>query len=64
VLDDKWHAAIAKGVINVVNSLTLGLVARIRQLGERYAETIGDLETELAKLESTVAGHLANMGVK
>ena len=63
VLDDKWHAAIAAKIDGEVNALTLGLVARIQQLGERYSETVGDLEVELEKLEAKVAGHLAKMEV-
>lgn len=64
VLDDKWHASLAARVANEVNSLTLDLVGRIQQLGERYAETVADLERELEWLESRVASHLADMGVK
>jgi type I restriction enzyme M protein len=64
VLDDKWAATIRKRVVAEVNALTLNLVARIQQLGERYAETVGDLDAELDKLEAQVAGHLAAMGVE
>ncbi len=63
VLDDKWHATIAARIEGEVNSLTLALVGRIQVLGERYAETVGDLDAELAKLEDKVTGHLAEMGV-
>jgi type I restriction enzyme M protein len=64
VLDDKWHVTTADRVANVVNSLTLALVGRIQQLGERYAETVGALDDQLEQLEARVAGHLAEMGVK
>ena len=38
VLDDKWHAAIAAMIDGGgENALTLALVARIQQLGERWA---------------------------
>ena len=47
VLDDKWHADDREPVAGEVNSLTLALVGRIQQLGERYAETVGDLDAEL-----------------
>lgn len=39
-------------MVGEVNGLTLNLVARIQHLGERYAETVSDLETELEKLEA------------
>ncbi len=64
VLDDKWKATITGRIASEVNSLTLALVARIQQLGERYAETVGALDAELEKLEVQVAGHLADMGIK
>lgn len=63
VLDDKWQATIARGVGAEVNALTLALVARIQQLGERYAETVGDLDAELDALNTKVVDHLADMGV-
>ena len=44
--------------------LTLGLVRRIQELGQRYSETLDDLEAELAKLHDRVDSHLAEMGVK
>ena len=64
VLDDKWHAAIAQRIEGEVNALTLALVARIKQLGERYAETVAALDLELKALEAKVASHMAAMGVK
>ena len=64
VLDDKWHATAVDGIAGEVEALTRDLVARIQQLGERYAETVNDLETELEKLEAEVANHLAAMGVE
>jgi type I restriction enzyme M protein len=63
VLDDKWHATVASCVAGEVNSLTVVLVERIQELGERYSETVGGLDTELDKLESKVTRHLAAMGV-
>jgi len=64
VLDDKWHATISAKVDSEVNALTLSLVARIHQLGERYAETIGEIDTELLRLEARVASHIAAMGIE
>jgi type I restriction enzyme M protein len=64
VLDDKWRATVVRRVAGEVEALTLDLVARIQQLGERYAETVDDLDAELDKLEAKVAGHLAAMGVR
>ena len=64
VLDDKWRATIAGRVVSEVNSLTLRLVERIQELGDRYAHTVGVLDAELLKLEVKVTQHLADMGVE
>jgi type I restriction enzyme M protein len=64
VLDDKWAATISNRVTSEVNALTLALVARIQQLGERYSETVADLDAELERLAAKVASHLASMGVE
>jgi type I restriction enzyme M protein len=63
VLDDKWKATISRRVENILTSLVLDLVARIRELGERYGETLGNLEAGLNELGNRVAGHLAAMGI-
>ncbi len=64
VLDDKWRATVARHTTGEVEALTLDLVARIQQLGNRYAETVGDLDAVLDKLETKVTEHLAAMGVE
>jgi type I restriction enzyme M protein len=64
VVDDKWAAIIQGRIINEVNALTLTLVARIEQLGDRYAATLDALDSELRILEAKTAAHLAEMGVK
>ncbi|MEV5389202.1 type I restriction-modification system subunit M [Nocardia farcinica] len=64
VLDDKWQATVTSRIAGEVEALTLDLVARIQQLGERYAATVGDLNDELEKLEARVERHLAEMGVE
>ena len=63
VLDDKWRATVTSRVASEAESLTLALVSRIQQLGERYAETVVGLDAELQRLEAKVAMHLAQMGV-
>ena len=63
VLDDKWLVVVERRISGEVEGLTLDLVARIQQLGERYAATVDDLDTELDRLEAKVMGHLVDMGV-
>ncbi|MDQ3724673.1 MAG: type I restriction-modification system subunit M [Actinomycetota bacterium] len=64
VLDDKWAETIRGRIADEVNSLTLTLVARIEQLGERYAETAGALTSELERLQARVSDHLVEMGIE
>lgn len=64
VLEDKWLASTSARVSQEVNALTLALVDRIQQLGERYAETVGALDSNLKNLEARVALHLTEMGVR
>ncbi len=63
VLDDKWAPTVASRVSAEVEALTLALVGRIQELGDRYAETVRGLDARLAALESKVAEHLAAMGI-
>jgi type I restriction enzyme M protein len=62
VLGDKWCTAVKGRIAGEVNSLTLALVERIQELGERYAETVGDLNNELEMLDAKVSHHLAMIG--
>jgi len=64
VLDDKWAATTRDRITGEVNALTLTLVARIQELGDRYVETVAMLDAELATVKSKVSGHLADMGLK
>lgn len=43
VLDDKRAATIRNRVTSEGNSLTLALVTRIQQLGDRYGETVATI---------------------
>lgn len=63
VLKTKWRETISRRIASEVNGLTLELVARIQQLGERYADTAGVLDRELERLEAKVANHLTDMGI-
>ncbi|MGH3943288.1 MAG: type I restriction-modification system subunit M [Pseudonocardiaceae bacterium] len=64
VLDDKWHATITSRIAAEVNSLTLALVDRIQELGERYAETLVNLKSRLTVLEILMDRHLTDMEIK
>jgi type I restriction enzyme M protein len=63
VLDDKWEAAVVERVETELDSMTLALVGRIQQLGERYDQTLGDLDADLEEIAARVTRHLTEMGI-
>jgi type I restriction enzyme M protein len=64
VIDDKWGGRIEAGVNAELSALTQMLVDRLNVLGDRYAETVGELDADIEALSAKVAEHLAAMGVK
>lgn len=64
VVDDKWAEAIRLRTSGVVKAVTSVLAGRVRILGERYAETVGQIDRDLSELEARVEDHLAQMGIE
>jgi type I restriction enzyme M protein len=62
VVDDKWMAHLAAAVQGELQRVSQTLTSRIRQLAERYATPLPELEREVAALAARVEGHLAKMG--
>lgn len=63
VIDDKWGATIVGAIEDEVLMLIQRLVSRLRELANRYESTLGDLDSEVQKLNAKVTAHLAAMGV-
>ena len=61
VIDDKWLAALAGAVLIELDRVSQALTGRIRQLAERYAAPLPQIEKEMAKLSGKVEEHLNNM---
>ncbi len=64
VLDSKWAISVSGRIAGEVHALTLALVGRIRQLGERYAKTLAEINVQLSQIEASVKHHLVEMGLK
>ncbi|MDY6822500.1 MAG: type I restriction-modification system subunit M [Thermodesulfobacteriota bacterium] len=64
VADDKWLAGLRQAVNNEVEGVINRLAGRVRELEERYAEPLPNIEQEVEKLAESVAGHLQKMGVR
>lgn len=62
VVDDKWLATLADAVQDELQRLSQTLTSRIRQLAERYATPLPELEQQLQALAAKVGAHLQHMG--
>ena len=62
VVEDKWFANIWATVEGEVQRLTQQFAGRVRELDERYAKPLPELERELEELRERVGDHLKKMG--
>jgi type I restriction enzyme M protein len=62
VVGDKWLAAISGDVNTEVERISQRLTQRIKELSERYATPMPELNTNVDALEMKVNGHLEKMG--
>ena len=62
VVDDKWMARLQAAVQGELDRVSQTLTGRIRELAERYATPLPQLERELATLSARVEEHLKLMG--
>ena len=62
VVEDKWLTALAAAVQGELDRVSQALTGRIRQLAERYATPLPQLESEVAALAARVNVHLQKMG--
>ncbi|HRQ87184.1 MAG TPA: type I restriction endonuclease subunit M, partial [Bacteroidia bacterium] len=61
VVDDKWLATLAAVVQCELDGVSQTLTGRIRQLADRYATPLPELEAEIAALAAKVEMHLKRM---
>ena len=62
VVDDKWLAGIRDAIDGEVRRVTQSFAARLKELEERYARPLPELEREVAAFGAKVEGHLRRMG--
>jgi type I restriction enzyme M protein len=62
VIDDKWMARLAADIQGEIDRVGATLTGRLRQLAERYADSLPVLTARVAELDAKVAGHLRRMG--
>ena len=63
VVEDKWLENIRAAIEGEVQRLTQQLAGRVKELEERYARPLPELEREVEAFGDKVAGHLKRMGV-
>lgn len=63
VIDDKWLATIQAATIGEVQRLTQNLTERVKELEDRYAQPLPDLEKGMEAFSAKVSAHLQKMRV-
>ena len=64
LIDAKWYAAIECSIDDEVNRIVQGLSSRVKMIGERYASTLSELESEVEEYSQKVEEHLKKMGLE
>ena len=60
---DKWLAGIRAAIEGEVQRLTQQLARRVKELEERYARPLPELEREVETFGAKIEGHLKKMGL-
>lgn len=63
VIDKKWMATIQTSINGEIDAISQRLTTRIKELGERYGDTLGDIDSNVKELEEKVNAHLQKMGL-
>ncbi len=63
VVEDKWFASIQSAIETAVQRLTQQLTGRVKELEERYAQPLPELDSEVEALSAKVEDHLRVMGL-
>jgi len=62
VVDDKWMHTIENNIKGEIDHISQHLTNRIKELAERYQNTLAEINLELSEAEAKVDAHLSNMG--
>ena len=64
VVEDKWFASIGAAIEDEVQRLTQQLTGRVKELEERYAQPLPELDHDVETLSARVERHFSVMGIK
>ena len=62
VIERKWFATLSALLDSEMQRIGQQLTSEVSALAERYAQTLPEIDAEIADLESKVAAHLKQMG--
>jgi type I restriction enzyme M protein len=63
VVEDKWLASLRAAIDGEVQRVTQQLAGRVKELEERYARPLPELERAVEALSAKVDAHLKKMGL-
>jgi hypothetical protein len=63
VVEDKWLTSIKAAIQTEIDAISQRLTGRVKELAERYENTMGELDNQTQALEVKVTTHLENMGL-
>ena len=64
VVEDKWFASLRAAIEGEMQQLTQRLSGRVKELDERYARPLSELEQDVEDFGTKVEEHLKRMGLK
>jgi type I restriction enzyme M protein len=62
LIERKWYRSLGNDIYALYNAVNNRIGGRVTELAERYEQTLPEIETEVAELESKVQSHLERMG--
>ena len=63
VIEKKWMRSLSASIQGEIDAISQRLTARIKELGERYDDTLGSVDKSVKELEEKVNAHLKKMGL-
>jgi type I restriction enzyme M protein len=63
VVDDKWLTSLQTLIQMEIDAISQRLTTRIKELSDRYENSLGELDSDTKKLEDKVNAHLEKMGL-